>query len=69
MAEITKIVFKVNDKEIEMTPNEAKELKCILSDMFGGDKVEVIHHYDWWTRPYTYWTLSGTGTTAYLSTT
>jgi hypothetical protein len=68
MAEITKIVFKINEKEIEMSVEEAKELKCILSDMFGGDKIRVIERYhDWLTTPYTYWTLSGTSNTICLA--
>ncbi len=45
---IEKIVFNVRGKKLELTSEEAKELKQILSDLFGETK--VIHEY--LTQPY-----------------
>lgn len=48
-AVVKKIVIKIGDKEITLTPAQAKRLKEILNDMFGKEIVkEVIkeeHHY------------------------
>ena len=63
---IEKIVFNVRGKKLELTSDEAKELKQILSDLFGETK--VIH--EWrpepyrWNWPYVTWT----GLTAYTDT-
>jgi len=35
MAKIEKIVLEIGGKKIELSPDEAKELKDALSDMFG----------------------------------
>ncbi len=35
MAEIKKIVFDIDGKKVEMSPEEAKQLFNILKDMFG----------------------------------
>lgn len=63
---IEKIVFNVHGKKLELTSEEAKELKQILSDLFGETK--VVHewhtwpHYQW---PYHTWcgTLTGISNT------
>jgi hypothetical protein len=44
---IEKIVFNVRGKSLELTQEEAKELKQILSDLFGETK--VVH--EWHTSP------------------
>jgi len=48
---IEKIVFNIHGKKIELSQSEAKELKMILSDLFGETK--VIHEYPSW--PYHHW--------------
>ena len=42
MSEIKKIVLSVGDKEIELTPDEAKELRKILGDLFGEKETTVV---------------------------
>jgi len=57
---IQKIKIKVNkNTEIELSLEEAKELRKLLNDTFGDDqqKVKEIHHYP--PRPYRYWTTFG----------
>lgn len=68
MAEITKTVFKIGNKEIEMSVDEAKELKTILGSMFG-ENITVIREYsDWYKRPWDWWKVTyDTGGTYYLS--
>ena len=52
MAEVKKIVLKIGDKEISLTSVEAKELKEVLSGLFGSPiEVREVHHWDW-TVPY-----------------
>jgi len=68
---IEKIVFNVHGKRIELSQDEAKELKMILSDLFGETK--VVHEYHTW--PYHHWntpihpwiTYTGTGQTGTFS--
>lgn len=49
MAAIKKIVLQIRDKEIILDVGEAKELKSLLSELFGRDVVKEIHHtYDHW---------------------
>ena len=59
MAEIKKIVLKIGDKEINLSPKEAKELCQLLEDLFGVKReVERIREYipwyapTWWQEPY-----------------
>ncbi len=55
---LAKIVIEVSGKKIEFTPEEAKELKMILADMFGGEKTVYVNNYpNNWHWPW-YW--SGT---------
>lgn len=60
---IEKIVFNVRGKKIELSKEEAQELKGILSDLFG--ETRVVHEYHSW--PYHHWTWpyysGGTGIT------
>ena len=66
---IEKIVFNVRGKKLELTSEEAKELKQILSDLFGETKVVHEHHsypYHHWTWPYI-WCSSGITYTGTLS--
>lgn len=76
---VTKIVINVGGKEVEFTPEEAKELTKILSDMFGEkDNIYVpysVPYYPpyphvWWSVGYntdgTKWTDNGV--TIYCST-
>lgn len=49
---IEKIVFNIRGKKMELSQDEAKELKMILSDLFGETK--VVHEYHTW--PYNHWT-------------
>jgi len=55
MTSLKKITIEVGGKKLDFTPEEAKELKTILSDLFGGDKVieRVIERNRWhWWGPY-----------------
>lgn len=54
--ELTEIKVKLNDKEIVLTPEEAKELKDVLDDFFG--RIEyvpsqpIIIEKEKWVEPY-----------------
>ncbi len=49
MTKLQKVVIEVGGKKLEFTPEEAKELKAILSDLFGGERVvERIRERDYW---------------------
>ena len=66
MAEIKKITIEVGGKKIDMTPDEAKEMKRILNDLFGDSYPIFIERYrDRW--PYPHWTYTTTGTTGNLT--
>ena len=53
---LAKIVIEVSGKKIEFTPEEAKELKMILADMFGGERTVYVNQYPnhGWNWPW-YW--------------
>lgn len=67
--EVRKIDIKIGDKTISLKPEQAKELKKILNEMFE-EKVVHEHHHEyhryWWnwpayTQPYTpypQWTIT-----------
>ncbi len=66
---ISKIELVVNEKKIELTINEAMELKDLLNKTFEKETIAPILYpmypyyyvYPWWqNRPNTTW--SGTGT-------
>jgi hypothetical protein len=44
-ASIKEIVFNVRGKELKLSSDEAKELKGILEDLFGGSHVVHSHEY------------------------
>lgn len=58
MSELKKIVLQIGEKEIELTPDEAKELKKVLGDLFGEDKTVFVPNpypvYPYY-RPYFTW--------------
>lgn len=57
--ELKKITIEVGGKKMDFTPEEAKELKNILAELFGADKViERTVHVNWWHRPYYTWNTS-----------
>jgi hypothetical protein len=67
--EVSKIDIKIGDKTISLRPEQAKELKKILNEMFeeSHDKVIHEHRYWWWnqpyyTNPYPYWTITAGST-------
>lgn len=65
--EIAKVTINLGDKTLELTPDEAKELKHILSELFGSERVvNVPQPYPVYVRPYPYgyWTVSS-GTVTY----
>ena len=71
---VSRIVLKIKDKEISLTPEEAKDLKKVLSDILGEDKVTYVPTYPYRWYPYTtpYWTITttgGTGDTTWSGTT
>ena len=50
---INKIVLEVGGKKLEFTPKEAKELKGILSDLFGGEKITYVDRWHgYWPWPW-----------------
>ncbi len=57
---IKKIVFNVHGKTLELTSDEAKELKGILSDLFGEKEIQYVDrwHINYpWTYPHWTYTL------------
>jgi len=73
MSKVTKIVLEVGNKEIELTVKEAKELKCVLSDLFGKEvqfvpsAPTIIERNRYPYRPYEVWSGKQMGDTMYLS--
>lgn len=61
--DISKIVFNVRGKKLELSKDEAKELKDILGDLFGETKVvHEWHSHPWHPWHYgTFWCGSLTG--------
>ncbi len=57
---IKKIVFNVHGKTLELTTDEAKELKEILSDLFGQKEVQYVDrwHYPNYPWSYPHWTCT-----------
>ena len=57
-AEITKVTLKLGKREIEMSIEEARNLKAALENLFGKDVVREIvrdgcHHWHWgWNQPF-----------------
>jgi len=59
LVKISKIELVVNDKKIELTINEAMELKDLLNKTFEKEKVEFVPYpvypsypvYPWWQSP------------------
>ncbi len=67
---IKKIVFNVNGKTLELTKDEAKELKDILSDLFGEKETVVVdrwHHSYPWHYPHWTYTSSAIGQSGTIS--
>jgi hypothetical protein len=61
---IKKIVFSVRGKTLELTKDEARELKDILSDLFGGNQTVYVdrwHPTYPWTYPHWTYTASDLG--------
>lgn len=64
---IKKITIDIAGTEVEVTPQQAKNLHEALSELLGLDKPEAvkhIHHYDRWYWPYTspyYYSNSSSG--------
>lgn len=63
--EVAKIHIKIGDKTISLKPEQAKELKKILNEMFEESHDKVIHEYRyWWNFPilgtpyYPQWTIT-----------
>ena len=46
---IKKLVIKIGQTEVNVTPEEAKELHKALDEMFGKEIVREVYH-DWWYR-------------------
>lgn len=71
--EVKKIDIKIGDNTISLKPEQAKELKKILNEMFEESHDKTIHHY-WWnypiyTQPWTpNWTIT-CGGTSYVDST
>jgi len=43
--EIKKIVLKVGDEEISLTPENAKKMKELLDELFGKTVIREDHHH------------------------
>ncbi len=57
---IDKIVFNVRGKKLELSRDEAKELKDILADLFGEKEIQYVDrwHINYpWTYPHWNYTL------------
>lgn len=71
MAKIEKITLTIGRKTVELTVDEAKQLKGILAELFGADKVEYvtrdIHHYRDPYKIYPLWWGTTCGTNISLS--
>ena len=57
--EVKKITLQIGKREIELSVDEARNLKAALEGLFGRDVVrEVVrdgcHHWHWWQTPYSY---------------
>ena len=72
MAQVKKIVLEINKKQIELSLDEAKELKCILADLFVNEAAVIREpaYIPWYVRQYPIWKYepSTTSDTIYLST-
>jgi len=61
-AEISKIVIDVGGKKIELTKQQAEQMKEVLDELFGVKVVERHHHHNYpigipywrWDKPYIY---------------
>jgi hypothetical protein len=71
MVKVEKIVLKIGERELELSPEEVKELKEVLDKMFGDEK--IVHHYyphypyyypSYPTYPPTWTYVSATGNTS-----
>ena len=51
---IKKIVLDLGGKEVTLTPEQAKNLKTALDELFGKQVVKEIHHHDHY-QPYYWW--------------
>jgi hypothetical protein len=66
---ISKICIKIGEKEVELSPDEAKELQEILNDMFGKrETVYVPQPYPVYPNPYRYWSVTYGPGVVYCST-
>ena len=69
---IEAITLNIGRKTVMLTVEEAKELKAILSELFGADKVVYetnhVHHHDTSrTYPHPYWYGTAVGNVLSLS--
>jgi len=52
--EVKKIVLKIDDKEVSLTPEQVKKLKELLNDLFGKEIIKVVTqeiHHDHYNYP------------------
>lgn len=60
--EIKGIRLQLGRKEIELTVDEARNLKRALEDLFGRDVVREVHdHWHWWGWQTVPWTATWSG--------
>lgn len=53
---INKIVFDIDEKKIELTADQAKQMKNILDELFGTKVVrEEHHHHNRYSYPFWRW--------------
>ncbi len=67
LVEIKKVIIKVGDHEFALSLEEARGLKRILEDMFGGERTVYVPSYPYPVPYYQPWvvtyTTSGSGNT------
>lgn len=62
--EISKVTFKIGDKEIELSLSEVKELKRLLNEKLNNPPQPAFYY-----PMYPYWTYCSGGTTWAVGTT
>lgn len=77
--EVKKVSIKIGKKEIELSLEEAKELKQVLNDTFGKERVVTVpsspiiierpvrRPWPYYPQPYIYWSIKYSDNTMYVS--
>lgn len=49
---ISKVVLTVGKKEMELTPEEVRDLKLALEKMYPEPTKEIVYRDNWWLTPW-----------------